>query len=309
MMNRLCLLVTGASRGLGRSIARICVARAASLASKQDDKKMIVDVVLVARSAEGLRETQRLVALEASNSENNNTIVNVHPVSMDLGNLSSLEESLRNDLLPVMTNIWSAANSSANDSTDPQITSHFVFFNNAGSLGPIGPCTKVSSLQDIQSTIDLNVSSALYLSATLFSHWIESHRSLSQQHSATTTVVNISSLVAVQPFATLALYSAGKAARDAYHQALALEHSDNESVRVLNYAPGPLETTDMTEEIRNAPDLSADLKPHYAKVLVEPDDSARVLADLVLQQRNNDDKEPSFKSGDHVDYYDLVPPS
>ena len=103
-------------------------------------------------------------------------------------------------------------------------------------------------------------------------------------------------MVAVQPFPTLALYSAGKAARDAYHVALAKEET---WARVLNYAPGPLET-DMTEEIRQASELSEDLKPHYAKKLVDPADSARALAKLVLVG----DASP-FESGSHVDYYDI----
>lgn len=49
------------------------------------------------------------------------------------------------------------------------------------------------------------------------------------------TVVNISSLCALQPFKGWALYCAGKAARDMLYQVLAAEEP---SVRVLSYAPG-----------------------------------------------------------------------
>lgn len=49
------------------------------------------------------------------------------------------------------------------------------------------------------------------------------------------TVVNISSLCALQPFKGWGLYCAGKAARDMMFQVLATEEP---SVRVLSYAPG-----------------------------------------------------------------------
>lgn len=49
------------------------------------------------------------------------------------------------------------------------------------------------------------------------------------------TVVNISSLCALEPFKGWGLYCAGKAARDMLCQVLAVEEP---SVRVLSYAPG-----------------------------------------------------------------------
>lgn len=49
------------------------------------------------------------------------------------------------------------------------------------------------------------------------------------------TVVNISSLCALQPFKGWGLYCSGKAARDMLCQVLAAEEP---SVRVLSYAPG-----------------------------------------------------------------------
>ena len=43
------------------------------------------------------------------------------------------------------------------------------------------------------------------------------------------TVINISSLAALQPFVTWGNYCAGKAARDALFKVLALEESENEA--------------------------------------------------------------------------------
>jgi sepiapterin reductase len=68
-------------------------------------------------------------------------------------------------------------------------------------------------------------------------------------------------------------------------------------IQILNYAPGPLET-DMATEIWQAPLLDASLKPHYDKQLVDPDDSAARLVQLLLQG--------NFTSGQHIDYYDLL---
>ena len=52
-------------------------------------------------------------------------------------------------------------------------------------------------------------------------------------------VVNISSLAAVQPVKRWGLYCTGKAGRDMLFKVMAAEDPD---IRVLNYAPGPLDT-------------------------------------------------------------------
>jgi hypothetical protein len=70
-------------------------------------------------------------------------------------------------------------------------------------------------------------------------------------------------------------------------------------LKYLNYAPGPLET-DMTTQLRSAHDLDVNLKTFFQNKLVDPIDSARVLVRLVL---GND-----FENGQHIDYYDIVPP-
>jgi short-subunit dehydrogenase len=136
------------------------------------------------------------------------------------------------------------------------------------------------------------------------------------------TIVNVSSLVAIADFPTLGIYSAGKASRDKYHALLALELTKSAAaaaaavttpgsiadtssntpsvtvprIKILNYAPGPLET-DMVTEIRQAPALDDSLKPQYEKTQLSPEQSAQKLVKLLL---SND-----FASGSHIDYYDL----
>lgn len=81
---------------------------------------------------------------------------------------------------------------------------------------------------EMNSYWGLNLTSMLCLTSSILKAFPDSpglHR----------TVVNISSLCAVQPFKGWTLYCAGKAAREMMFQVLAAEEP---SVRVLSYAPG-----------------------------------------------------------------------
>uniref|UniRef100_A0A8D2QDF3 Sepiapterin reductase n=1 Tax=Zonotrichia albicollis TaxID=44394 RepID=A0A8D2QDF3_ZONAL len=85
---------------------------------------------------------------------------------------------------------------------------------------------------EINSYFSFNISSALCLTSTAL-------RAFGARPGCSRTVVNISSLCALEPFPSWALYCSGKAARDMMFRVLALEEP---GVRVLNYAPGPLDT-------------------------------------------------------------------
>lgn len=72
------------------------------------------------------------------------------------------------------------------------------------------------------------------------------------------------------------------------------------SITILNYAPGPLDTN-MQKNIREDKNCDKDVSEYFTKLfeegnLLKPIDSAVKLIKIL------DDK--SFKSGDHVDYYD-----
>ena len=203
-----------------------------------------------------------------------------------------------------------------------------VFVNNAGSLGHLGPTITSPSLKDMRQTIDLNVTSSLWLTVR-FSQYVKQHEERQRQQrqqqktmsQLAATIVNISSLAAISDdFLSMGIYSTGKAARERYHTMLAKEEmksktmkqeeepsltkdgcddnnkSSNIAIKTLNYAPGPLET-EMTTAIRNADQLDIDLKPHFQKELLDANDSALKLIKLV--------DENTFDSGSHVDYYDL----
>ena len=120
-----------------------------------------------------------------------------------------------------------------------------------------------------------------------------------------------------------------------FHQTLAAEQKDKATFRVLNYAPGPLDT-DMQREIREGPNVDPTTQASYTFVtledtshwrvqgvrpltptspparaqatfvamkadnqLVDVNDSALKLVRLVWQEK--------YASGAHVDYFDRVP--
>jgi sepiapterin reductase len=288
---KIVLIVTGASRGFGKAIAKAFCS-----------ETTITKLILVARN------------LDPSSSDI--SCDHIRFVEADLSDLDHLDESIDTILQHATTTARSSSNNATELLLEPTLeeSDHLIFVNNAGSLGPIGPCAHCPSLGEMRRTVDLNVTSALWMSVRI-TQFATKHRI------PKLTIVQISSLVAIQPFPTLGIYSAGKAARDSFHKVLAMEekHRDQSpdpgrttasteddmknadaatitQVRVLNYAPGPLET-DMTEELRSAESLDPSLKPMYQQNLVAPADSAAVLVHLILGATE-------FESGSHIDYYD-----
>jgi NAD(P)-dependent dehydrogenase (short-subunit alcohol dehydrogenase family) len=118
----------------------------------------------------------------------------------------------------------------------------------------------------------------------------------------------ISSLLALVGQAGLGMYGVSKAARDAYMRTLAVEQGD--ALRVLNYAPGPIDTRMMEHLIKHVADTktqqvftgeqllmydlaSTDNRPNC----LTPQYTADKL--ITLLERND------FESGAHIDVYDV----
>ncbi|KPM03452.1 sepiapterin reductase-like protein [Sarcoptes scabiei] len=105
-------------------------------------------------------------------------------------------------------------------------------------------------------------------------------------------IINISSLAAMKPFKGLLDYCVGKAAREAYFRHLAEEFQDSKT-RILNYAPGPLETEMFRLLQKEAKFIREDfLKMQPLKLEVSV---AKLLKILESDQYSN---------GCHIDYYD-----
>ncbi len=274
-------LITGASRGLGKAIATV-----AGKAYGQANNGTMARFLLVARSSDGIQETKEQLL---SNFSAENVICR----SMDLSDLDRLDSNadlLINDVEKLR---------SGDVSEKRQHQQRLVLVNNAGSLGHLGPSWKSPSLEDMQQTVDFNVTSSLWLSVRFARYFHELHQQHREKQSVQATIVNISSLVAVsKDFSGMGIYSAGKAAREMYHSLMARDEQIPESLKVLNYAPGPLETT-MTDSIKESEGLhETELQDSFRQTqMLDPKDSAKKL--IRLLETNE------FESGSHIDYFDL----
>ncbi|XP_058049855.1 sepiapterin reductase [Ahaetulla prasina] len=254
---RTACIVTGASRGFGRSLARLLAARLPPGSA----------LLLVARSAGPLGRLEGELRAAWPG-------LLVRALPADLGS----EQGLRR---------VAEAGRALRGAGDPQ---RLLLINNAASLGDVSKTfSDFSEPSDVNNYLNLNVTSALCLTASIL-------KAFPAQPGFSRLVVNISSLCALKPFKSWTLYCTGKAARDMMFQVLAAEEPD---VRVLNYAPGPLDTS-MQEEART---LSADpelrqafLRMKESGELIDCDVSARKLLDLLAAN--------TFESGAHVDFYD-----
>lgn len=266
-------LVTGASRGLGKAIATV--------AGKQH---AMARFLLVARSFEGMEETKKEIMSAAPTRASEDVLCR----SMDLSDLDRLDSNADR----LFTDLERLRFSPREDHL-PQ--PRLVFVNNAASLGHLGLSRQSPSLEDMRQTVNLNVTSSLWLSVR-FARYVQELQQTQKHQQIKATLVNISSLVAIsQDFAGMGIYSAGKAAREMYHSLLA---KDQENPRVVNYAPGPLATS-MTQDINESKNLyKTDLQSSFHQTqLLDPEDSARKLIRLL------DTNE--FESGSHIDYFDL----
>ncbi|PIA15260.1 NAD(P)-binding protein [Coemansia reversa NRRL 1564] len=117
------------------------------------------------------------------------------------------------------------------------------------------------------------------------------------------TMVNISSLLAIQPSAYFGLYSSTKAARDQLLKIVALEHKDDSRVKALSYAPGPLDNHMQLQIRTTVGDIDQQTiyqTLHNEDKLVRSDTTAGLMCTLL--------DEWTFKSGAHIDIYDIISP-
>lgn len=273
------LFVTGASRGLGRSFS---IALTQKYFEKYAAGRVALKIVLLARSDEGLQETERQIYASVDDDDNQQQLC-IERHIIDLGDLETLDADLSVILDPLK--------GAGYDET--------ILINNAGSLGDLQTISALPSLGSMQSAIDFNVTSACWVTSKFVKIFDESITEEIASKNTKTTIVNISSLCAVQPFKTCSVYCTGKAARDMFHATLAAE---NTNVRVLNYAPGPCDT-DMQTSMRESETIDGDIKAFFRKSkeegsIVVPTQSAQCLSRLVFGDME-------FESGSHVDYFDI----
>ncbi|NXJ05586.1 SPRE reductase, partial [Odontophorus gujanensis] len=251
-------VITGASRGFGRSLARL-------LAPRLGPGSLLL---LLARSEEPL---VRLAAELRDSCPG----LRVECVAAELSSDEGLRRAVGavRDLLP----------------GGP--LGRLLLINNAGSLGDISKSfLDLTDPDEINTYFAFNVTSALCLTSSAL-------QAFGTRPGCSRTVVNISSLCALQPFRSWALYCSGKAARDMMFRVLAVEEPD---VRVLNYAPGPLDT-DM-QLLARTKTGDPETRQQFQSLqesghLIDCAVSAQKLLGLL--------EEDTFSSGAHVDFYSI----
>ncbi|XP_069488401.1 sepiapterin reductase-like [Ambystoma mexicanum] len=192
-------VLTGASRGFGRSLALALCRRVRGTGSC---------FLLLARSREGLAGVAGELRAACPGLE-------VRCEAVDLGTEEGLQRAQRatGEL--------------------PQGQERLLLIHNAGSVGDISKYfVDHANLTELNSYFAFNVVSPMCLTAAVL-------RAFVKRAGLRRVVVNITSVCALEPCKSLALYCTGKAARGMMFQVLAVEEPD---VRVLNYSPGPLDT-------------------------------------------------------------------
>ena len=296
------VVITGASKGIGRAIA-IAIAEEVGASTQNNSSSSLatiisypLHIVLIARSLDKLQETANLVEKRGGG------LVTTSCHEIDMSDLETLQEKLNCVLEPLSEQNYDSC----------------VLINNHGSVEPLGLASELSSMTELQQSINLNVTSCIWVSSQ-FTKMCMKDTSSSNDKSPLVRIVNISSICALDPFPTTSIYCAGKAGRDMFHNVLAKENSsksdannDSESdggalsnnekqrYKVLNYAPGPCDT-EMTDVLSDCPVLDGGLHEYFktSKIenkLVRPEETAKKLASILTLD--------TFESGTHIDYYD-----
>lgn len=173
------VIVTGASRGIGRTLSE-------SLAKQLAPSSVLL---LVSRDEKGLHSLQQTI-------NNDWPEIRVH---LGVTDLSSCDESTLNEIVSAAL---------ADDSAES--FKHAVCIHNAGSLGDATKrCVDLIEIDPCVEYFRLNLASVMVLNALFLGRFVGVKRK---------TVINMSSLCGIRPFASLSLYCAGKAARDMFFQ-------------------------------------------------------------------------------------------
>ncbi|KRX48125.1 Sepiapterin reductase, partial [Trichinella murrelli] len=201
-------LIAGASRGIGRAIS---LAIGSCLAEDSD-------IILMSRDKSALENVKREILRKSPG-------VFVYICQCDLSKPS--QETFLDCLRPLM-------NLRPNNHYDVSMVIH-----NAASIGPIDrPALKLMNSEELTNYFDLNLTSTILLNNAFF-------QLCEKDFSTERVCVNITSGAAYHAIKSLHLYSAAKAARDAFFRVLATEEP---GIRVLSFNPGPV-VTDMQVEI------------------------------------------------------------
>ncbi|KAM3611311.1 uncharacterized protein V6R79_016358 [Siganus canaliculatus] len=243
-LGRSICIITGASKGFGRALAHEV------LSSLKPGSVLL----LVARSGPLLLELKEELQ---SLSEEQQFVVRC--IAVDLSTREGVNETVR------------AAVQEAEN-----LLEHVLVINNVASLGDISHFKSFTNLDEVNSYLSLNLGSTLALTAGIM-------QAFPPRPGLRWTVVNVSSVFALQALPRWVLYCTAKAARKMMFTVLAEEEPN---VKVLSYCPGPMDT-EMQKDIRTLTGVSHHLMPCQ--------ESAAKLMKLLLDNE--------FNSGAHIDFF------
>mmetsp|Transcript_15739 Transcript_15739/g.23843 ORF Transcript_15739/g.23843 Transcript_15739/m.23843 type:complete len:306 (-) Transcript_15739:1011-1928(-) len=295
------LFVTGASRGLGRAIAvQFC---------QSHFSKKLLRAVLLSRNRNELKETEREMK-----QYQNDTTFSVRSEAVDFSVLDTLEEKVQ-PILEEEMSLFKESVRTASCEVPNRYKNRAILINCAGSTGYIGP---FPSLSNIQEAVNLNFVSKTWLSTQFVRHFdIDIHgeeppckaKEGGETSAVECTIVNITSMCAVKPTPTMALYCATSAARDMYHTVLANDCSHHSvahgsEIRILSYAPGSCDTDMQTRLRTKEPQLDSNVRAYCQSLedngkLVDCADTAKELVKRVLKSDGI-----GFSSGERIEYTD-----
>lgn len=164
-----------------------------------------------------------------------------------------------------------------------------LIFHNVGSLGNLAIDTaRMEDVKELRDYFDLNVFNVISLNTQFLKVFEEVEERL--------VIVNITSLCAIKPMSGMAYYCSGKAAREMYFKVLA---DEKKHVKVLNYAPGPVETSMIDYVLAEA--VNENLRDVFTSfrnqnTLLKPEVTAKKCMRVL--------KLSKFAPGEHVDYFD-----
>ncbi|XP_047446763.1 sepiapterin reductase b [Mugil cephalus] len=239
-------IITGASKGFGRALAHEVV---------QWLKPGSI-LLLAARSGTLLEELKD--ELQGSTEEKK---VLIHCITADVSTEKGVNEIVRVAKLEA-----------AND------LEHVLLINNAATLGDLSPFASFTDPDEVNSYMFLNVGSALVLTAGIL-------KVFPRRPDLRWSVVNVSSVFAVEALPSWVLYCTAKAARKMMFGVLAEEEPN---VKVLSYSPGSLDT-EMQQDIKRMTGVCHHLMPCHV--------SAAKLLKLLLDNE--------FPSGAHIDFFEV----
>ncbi|XP_076163607.1 sepiapterin reductase [Ptiloglossa arizonensis] len=252
------MLITGASRGIGRQLAIL-------LGSILEDGSC---VLLLAKNINALQETAKMIP----------TNISVVTTSVDLSKAS--KDELHSIIMQSLKN------------KTPEEFDRVVILHNAGTMGNITECANdMTDINTWRSYYDLNVFSPIILNGVVM-------KIFNEDTNTEKTIINITSLFAIQPGKAVCYYATGKAAREMFFKVFALE---NPQVDVLNYSPGPVET-DMFHEVCNKLG-DEETQTQFNDMLIK---KTVLTSEQTVNRLLSILKDHKYKSGDHVDYYDEI---